>query len=106
MKQIIVVRAIIKQDDKVLLLKRSGGKPQFEGLFELPGGKVDFGQDPKAALQREVVEETGLEVRTLQLSEVYSSLDTADPQKQYISLVFWVSVQAGEHITLSAEHTK
>src|SRR5215467_10211220 len=105
MRQIVAVRAIVKQNDKVLLLRRSGGNPQFSGLFELPGGKVEFGQDPKAALQREVSEETGLEVLTMQLSDVYSSLDTADYQKQYISLVFWVSVQGG-HVTLSSEHDK
>ena len=106
MKQIITVRAVIKQDDKVLLLRRSGGNPQFEHFYELPGGKVDFGEDPKATLQREVAEETGLEVLSLQLSDVYTKLDTADLQKQYISLVFWVSVQGGEHVTLSSEHDR
>ena len=106
MRQIITVRAIIKQDDKVLLLRRSGGNPKYERLFELPGGKVDFGEDPKATLQREVAEETGLEVLTLQLSEVYSVLDAEDPQKQYLSLVFWVGVQGGQHVTLSSEHDK
>ncbi len=106
MRQVITVRAIIKQGDKILLLRRHGGTPEFEGLYELPGGKVDFGQDPKAALQREVTEETGLEILTMQLSDVYSSLDTADLQKQYISLVFWVSVQSGSRIKLSGEHNK
>jgi ribonuclease HI len=106
MKQIITVRAIIKQDEKVLLLRRSGGNPQFEHLYELPGGKVDFGEDPKATLQREVAEETGLEVVNMQLSDVYSKLDAADVQKQYISLVFWVSVQGGTHAQLSSEHDK
>jgi ribonuclease HI len=106
MRQIITVRAIIKQDDKVLLLRRSGGNPKYERLFELPGGKVDFGEDPKATLQREVAEETGLEVLNLQLSEVYSDLDADDPQKQYLSLVFWVSVQGGRHVELSSEHDK
>lgn len=106
MRQIITVRAIIKQSDKILLLRRHGGTPEFEGLYELPGGKVDFGQDPKAALQREVTEETGLEIVTMQLSDVYSNLDTADLQKQYISLVFWVSIQGGSRIQLSSEHNK
>jgi ribonuclease HI len=57
-------------------------------------------------LQREVAEETGLEVATLQVSEVYSKLDTADLQKQYISLVFWVSVAGDQRIQLSPEHDK
>lgn len=106
MRQILTVRAIIKQDDKVLLLRRSGGNPKYEHLFELPGGKVDFGEDPKATLQREVTEETGLEVLTLQLSDVYSTLDAEDPQKQYISLVFWVGVQGDQHVVVSSEHDK
>lgn len=106
MQQIITVRAIIKQNDEILLLRRAGGNPQFDKLYELPGGKVDFGEDPKAALQRELQEETGLEVTTLQLSDVYSRLDTTDFHKQYIALVFWASARGGQHITLSAEHDK
>jgi len=106
MRQIITVRAIIKQDDKVLLLRRSGGNPAFAHLYELPGGKIDFGEDPKATLLREVTEETGFDVTTVQLSEVYSTRDLDDPQKQYISLVFWVGVQGGTHVRLSSEHDK
>lgn len=106
MIQIITVRAIIKQDDKVLLLRRVGGNPQFDNLYELPGGKVDFGEDPKAALRREVMEETGLEVATMQLADVYSTPNVFDMQKQYISLVFWVSIKGGYHINLSTEHNK
>jgi mutator protein MutT len=106
MKQIITVRAIIKQDDKILLLRRSGDNPQFDHLYELPGGKVDFGEDPKAALQREVAEETGLELLTIQLSDVYSRLDSSDPQKHYIALVFWADVHRGERISLDIEHDK
>lgn len=105
MKQIITVRAVIKQEDKILLLKRRGGVPDFEELFELPGGKVEFGQDPKAALQRKVAEQTGLEVTTMQLSDVYSSLDSADLQKQYISLVFLASA-LGRSVKISPQHSK
>lgn len=106
MKQIITVRAVIKQNNKVLLLRRVGGNPQFANLYELPGGKVDFGEDPKGTLQRRVYEETGYEIETMQLSEVYSKLDATELQKQYISLVFWVSVKGGAHVELSPEHNK
>lgn len=106
MKQIITTRAVIRHDEKVLLLRRSSSSSQYGNLYELPGGKVDFGEDPKAALQREVLEETGCEIETLQLSDVYSQLDAADVHKQYISLVFWASLRPGQHIKLSAEHNK
>lgn len=89
----------------MLLLRRVGGNPRYERLYELPGGKLDFGEDPKASLLREVTEETGLEVTTLQLFDVYSTFDI-DEQRQYISLVFWAGVKAGERITLSGEHDK
>jgi len=105
MRQIITVRAIIKQDDAILLLRRSGGNPKYERLYELPGGKIDFGEDPKAGLLREVAEETGLEITTVQLFDVYSTFDI-DEQRQYISLVFWASAQAIERIELSSEHDK
>src|SRR5688572_12824555 len=106
MRQIITVRAIIKRDDKVLLLRRSMAATPFGGLYELPGGKVDFGEDPKATLGREVQEEIGCEIETMQLSNVYSNVDTDHPEKQYVSLVFWVSIKGNAHVQLSSEHDK
>ena len=106
MKQTLTCRAIIKQDQKVLLLRRAAGNPLYKGLFELPGGKVDFGEDPRGALQREISEETGRDVETLQLFDVHSELDVNDLKHQYIVLVFLVSLKPETTIELSAEHDK
>ncbi len=106
MKQTLTVRAIIKQDSKVLLLRRATGNPAYVGLFELPGGKVEFGEDPRACLQREVLEETGREVDALQIMEVLSDIDTRDPKHQYIVLTFLATLRADTAITLSSEHDK
>jgi ribonuclease HI len=106
MKQTLTVRAIIKQDGKVLLLRRAGGNPLYTGLYELPGGKVDFGEDPRASLQREVAEEIGREVETQQLFDIHSELDVRDVQHQYIVLVFLVSLKPETTIELSTEHDK
>lgn len=106
MRQTLTVRAIIKQDQKVLLLRRAGGNPVYQGLYELPGGKVEFGEDPRAAIQREITEETGREVETLQLFDVHSELDVRDVQHQYIVLVFLVSLKPETTIEISTDHDK
>jgi 8-oxo-dGTP pyrophosphatase MutT (NUDIX family) len=52
------VKAIIIQDDKVLILKQHVGNSVF---YSLPGGRIQ-GEDMEAELVREVKEETGLDV--------------------------------------------
>lgn len=106
MRQIINARAVIKQEQKILLLRRAQGNPLYVGLYELPGGKVEFGEDPKASLQREIFEETDVEVDTMQLFDVYSYLDTHDEQKQYILLIFIATLMPGKKINPQREHNK
>jgi ribonuclease HI len=106
MKQTLLVRAIVKQNEAVLLLRRAVGNPQYVGLYELPGGNVGFGEDPRAALQNLVAKTIGREIEALQLEDVYSELDVRDLQHQYIELVFLVTLKPGTGIELSAEHDK
>lgn len=65
MSQLPVACALICDlDGKVLLLRREDrSMADLDGLWELPGGKVEFGEDPEAAAVREVLEETGLAVK-------------------------------------------
>jgi ADP-ribose pyrophosphatase YjhB (NUDIX family) len=46
---------------RLLLIRR--GRPPHEGLWSVPGGRVEPGESPEAAAEREVLEETGLRVR-------------------------------------------
>jgi 8-oxo-dGTP diphosphatase len=48
---------------RALLAARRTAPPQFAGLWEFPGGKVDPGEGPEQALHRELWEELGVEVR-------------------------------------------
>lgn len=58
MKDVHVVAAIIHFDGRILAAKRLAGGPS--GLkWEFPGGKVEVGESPRAALQREILEELG-----------------------------------------------
>ena len=58
----IVIGVILGEDERFLVQPRRGD-PAMEGVWELPGGKIDPGEDHHAALVREVEEETGLVVR-------------------------------------------
>ncbi len=53
---------LFDQQGHILVLKRSHSSKTNPGKWELPGGKIDKGEDFDAALQREVLEETGFQV--------------------------------------------
>lgn len=74
-------------DDRIVLIRRSDN-----GLWSLPGGIVDWGEDLPSAIRRELVEETGLELtRIRRLVGVYSAPDR-DPRMHSICVV--VEVEA------------
>lgn len=61
MKTVLVAAvALIDRDGRVLLAQRPQGK-SMAGLWEFPGGKVEAGETPEAALMRELNEELGIE---------------------------------------------
>ncbi len=58
---LVAACALIDTDGRVLLTRRPEGK-KLAGLWEFPGGKLDPGETPEAALIRELHEELGIEV--------------------------------------------
>ena len=58
---LVAACALIDVDGRVLLAKRPPGRP-LAGLWEFPGGKVEPGETPEAALIRELDEELGIQV--------------------------------------------
>ena len=90
--------------EKVLLTRRADN-----GCWCLPGGHVESGESVKEACEREVLEETGLQVRVTRLVGVYSNPDQLviypDGNKAFfVVLSFEAEIVAGE-LTLSAETT-
>jgi 8-oxo-dGTP diphosphatase len=81
----IGVFGVIIEDGKVLL-----GRRRDIDWWNLPGGGMELGETVDEALRREVLEETGVEVRVGRLAGVYSK-----PQKQEVVLTFLCHVEGG-----------
>ncbi len=85
-------------DGQIVLVRR-----QDNGCWSLPGGMVDWGEDIKTTIQRELREETGLElVRIDRLVGVYSAPDR-DPRIHSICIAVAVEVQGAMQIQDLAE---
>jgi 8-oxo-dGTP diphosphatase len=93
MKRIRVVAAAILRDGRVLAARRGPGM-SLPGMWEFPGGKVEPGEDDRAALRRELREELGLDV------EVHELLASAVHDYPHISidLVLWSASTTGDPV--------
>jgi 8-oxo-dGTP diphosphatase len=61
-QQKIIVAAFIVRQNKVLLAKRASTKRIGPGKYHLPGGHIEFGEQPTEALRREIKEELQLDI--------------------------------------------
>lgn len=66
------VGAVVLEGNRVLLIRR--GVDPYVGLWSVPGGAVELGEEVAVALKREVREESGLEVEPLSLIDVYDNI--------------------------------
>jgi 8-oxo-dGTP diphosphatase len=57
----VAVGGVVIKEDRVLLVRR--GKPPSEGEWAIPGGSVELGETLQEAVQREILEETGITIR-------------------------------------------
>ena len=55
-------KALIVKNHKLLILKNIHGKTEWSEKWWLPGGLLEYQEDPKTGLAREVLEETGLQI--------------------------------------------
>jgi 8-oxo-dGTP diphosphatase len=87
------VGAVILGSGKVLILRRKADDT-FPGIYEIPGGGVDEGETLPDALKREVYEETGLRLKSI--DRYISSFDYNTGKGRKREFDFVVSVEIGD----------
>ena len=107
MKQRLSVRAVIIEDGKALLLKRGNGRPSILGKYELPGGKLAYGEQPEDALRRYLHNDAGLHIQSSKLFDAVTYIDYDDREIQYGVMVYLVTLSAQRHpMRLSGNYSK
>lgn len=98
-KQIVVVMGVVRKDGKILLVLRDE-----EGIYgahlkwELPGGKLEFGENPEAAVVREIKEETGYDIKVNRMIPITktSLWDYPDHKRHVLLLGYDCEHMSGE----------
>ena len=75
MKQIEVVAAIIRREDRIFATQRGYG--DWKDWWEFPGGKMEQGETPEEALKREISEELSAEIN---VDKFFSTVDYDYPK--------------------------
>ena len=92
--------ALIMHNDHILLVQR--GKPPAIGIWSLPGGAVEAGETLKEAIEREVREETGLQIEPHYVADLVEILRN-DPdgrcERHFVIAVFFCTVPGSKTIS-------
>ena len=108
MQQRIAVRAIITDDkQKILLLRRSNGRSTIMGKYELPGGKLEYGEQPEDSLARYLQAEMSVTLRAAHLLDVLTYIDHDDRDVQYVFILYSVNIENfATHLALSQNYDR
>lgn len=99
---VVAAKTLLVHKNHVLLLRRSKTDPTLPGLWELPGGKLEFGESPQEAALRELAEETGI-AGTLGPILYADSIMGTKTKRQFIILLYLATAKQAK-VTLSFEH--
>lgn len=107
-KKIIVWVGCLLENNKgqYLLLKRSVGSSWAAGKWQLPGGKMEWGEKVMETLHREVIEETGGDISDPSFIGMYTVQMNAKDTAFHALLLVYKGRYLGKGINMSEDHSK
>lgn len=93
---------VINGEGKLLAIRRSGTAPVGPYTWDLPGGDIEYGEDPIEGMKREIKEETGLEVVGLTPFDVEGHVYPDNGGTYWITIAY--KATASGEVKLSYEH--
>lgn len=100
----VIQKAIIKQGEKFLILKRSPKAESFPNYWDFPGGKLEIDEEPFSGIEREVLEETKLIIHAIRVVGEYDFDQSQQGAPTHRFVVFETKGEIKNPI-LSHEHT-
>lgn len=99
----VAVKALIFEDGKLLLLNK-----KHEGFWDIPGGRIEFGETIESALKRELAEElpNSSDVMIRELVGVRKKPEPLADGHELFLVYYRVRVVLPEYIVVSDEHTE
>lgn len=92
---------LIRDDGKFLAMRRTKTAPTRPLGWDLPGGELEFGEDPQEGIIREIKEEAGVEVGDLKIFDAVSDIGG---DGEFWVTIFYTARPLSTSIVLSYEH--
>jgi ADP-ribose pyrophosphatase YjhB (NUDIX family) len=92
---------ILNSEGKLLALRRSSTDPHRPLTWDLPGGDLEIGEDPREGMLREIREEAAIEVKNLQLLDVIGRYNS---RKEWWIGISYKADAVTTDVVLSFEH--
>ena len=99
----VAVKSFIVDDEKLLTIKRRPDDVHRPSQWDIPGGRLELGENPFDGIKREVKEEVGVDVDVVAPLEV-QHFTRDDGQK--ITMIIFLCAPLSKQIKLSKEHTE
>lgn len=93
---------VVRNDGRVLLLKRSEDETHLQGMWDVPGGSVDEGETPRETAVREAKEEAGVEVEVERPVKTWSYTDEGIEHRAGVT---FLCRPVTDDVELGEEHT-